>query len=161
MPWRKHARYRIRKRRAMNDAMNDDHEWSQSISKFSETAVAIWPLSIHQIWSQSFELILIYSLANNFDTLHVAHTGCEASSPNWLGLINMNLNEWNHFWTLFSHVAHVHWKLSANKERDDRPGLVGSGWVGPCKNVLLIGDGLAQLLASLVLKRKFYWLQMS
>ena len=49
---------------------------------------ANWPLSYlvskytHQIWSQSAEPFLSYSLAANFDTSHAARATCQGEPPN-------------------------------------------------------------------------------
>ena len=45
--------------------------------------IAAWSLNIYQIWTQSAELFLRYSLATNFDTLRAARaTYLGAPPPN-------------------------------------------------------------------------------
>ena len=61
--------------------------------------IATWILTTHQIWWQSAQPFLSYSLAGKFDTLHAARATCRADpqmSPIWLQsfFLNGSTRQW-------------------------------------------------------------------
>ena len=56
----------------------------------SGICITTWSLTTHQIWWQSDQPFLSYSLAGNFDTPHAARATRQADPPNESNVVAVN-----------------------------------------------------------------------